>query len=718
MKMKFLNIFLAVATASVLSFLASCTKENLSGGAGETGKPDSTEKPYLPGEVIIKFDESLSDLLDESGLSKAPATRSGVSTVDELLEAIDGYQLERVFPEVKATETRSREAGLHLWYVVHFSEDEDVKDVVKKLSALGEVQSAAPVLTIRKAYSGKVIPFTSKAFATKTDGTKDPERKWQWSLENNGGTDYRINPAFVGDSRPEDYPHDKEASAKFMQGYDIGLKAAQEKAGKGDQSIIVAVLDEGVDISHPDLRNSIWTNEGEIYGSLDDNDENGYPGDLHGYDFLNDRGVITWDKVNDSGHGTHVSGVIAAQNDNGIGISSIAGGTPSEPGVRLMSCQIFSGNLSSDMVTLARAIKYATDNGAVILQCSFGYTSGDANPYEYGTGFRTEEEWEAGSPLEKATLDYFLENAGSENGPIKGGLAIYASGNEYAPSAGFPGAYEKCISVAAVAGDFTPSTFTNYGPGTNISAPGGDQDYYYDFLEADEDAQRGAVGCILSTVPDHISASGYGYMEGTSMACPHVSGVAALGLSYAAKIHKHFTAEEFKELLYESCQFLTDDPEDESNSTILRGNKFYYKWQVDASELIHARLLPLTSYRTKMGAGVINAANLISLIDNSGTDMVFPNLYIRTGSKLTADPSVYLDGSTFKVTISDPSVALVGKAGAEGDFAASASIDLSAGEVFTFSGLKSGYTTAEITSSEGTQSFIITVNTGSSSDWL
>ena len=337
---------------------------------------------------------------------------------------------------------------------------------------------------------------------------------------------------------------------------------------------------------------------------------------------------------------------------------------------------------------------------------------------EQKAGFRTEEEWEAGSPLEKATLDYFLENAGSENGPIKGGLAIYASGNEYAPSAGFPGAYEKCISVAAVAGDFTPSTFTNYGPGTNISAPGGDQDYYYDFLEADEDAQRGAVGCILSTVPDHVSASGYGYMEGTSMACPHVSGVAALGLSYAAKIHKHFTAEEFKELLYESCQFLTDDPEDESNSTILRGNKFYYKWQVDASELIHARLLPLTSYRTKMGAGVINAANLISLIDNSGTDMVFPNLYIRTGSKLTADPSVYLDGSTFTVTISDPSVALVGKAGAEGDFAASASIDLSAGEVFTFSGLKSGYTTAEITSSEGTQNFIITVNTGSSSDWL
>ena len=250
-----------------------------------------------------------------------------------------------------------------------------------------------------------------------------------------------------------------------------------------------------------------------------------------------------------------------------------------------MSCQIFSCSLSSNTVSLARAIKYATDNGAVVLQCSFGYTSGAANPYEYGIGYRDADEWEYNSPLEKSAMAYFIHNAGSENGPIKGGIPVFASGNEYAPIAGFPGAYDGCIAVAAVAGDFTPSTFTNYGQYTKISAPGGDQDYYYDYKEPDGD--RGAVGCILSTVPDHVSETGYGYMEGTSMASPHVSGVVALGLSYAAQLHRHFTAEEFIDLLMdpESVTPLTDD--------ILTGRKFYYKWQVDSPSIIQCRTMNL-----------------------------------------------------------------------------------------------------------------------------
>ena len=103
-----------------------------------------------------------------------------------------------------------------------------------------------------------------------------------------------------------------------------------------------------------------------------------------------------------------------------------------------------------------------------------------------------------------------------------------------------PAAYPDYISVAATAADYTPAVYTNYGTGTTISAPGGDQDYYFEYGEG---VNKGALGCILSTMPLTITGedgplSGYGYMEGTSMACPHVSGVAALGLAYAKKMGK------------------------------------------------------------------------------------------------------------------------------------------------------------------------------------
>lgn len=691
--MRILNI---VFVSAAIAAAVSCAKEAMV-DAPVSSLPEETEPAYLPGEVVLKFDESLGDLLDKAGLADAPATRSGISTVDQILELIDGYQLERVFPVVEKTEEQSRAAGLHLWYVVRFGEDQDVEDVVKKLSALGEVQAATPVRTIKKAYDGKVIPFNPSA-KTKADGYSDEDLlKWQWNLVNNGASDYRLNPDVLPETI-DGYPFDKEATAKFVTGDDIGWSEAR-KLCQGAPSIIVAVLDEGIDLVHPDLVNSLWVNEDEVEYSTKDNDGNGYAGDRHGYNFISNSGEITWDSYGDSGHGTHCAGIIAAENGN-AGISSIAGPDSGKPdtGVRIMSCQVFSGNLSSNTVALARAIKYATDNGAVVLQCSFGYTSGAANPYEYGTGYRDEEEWEYYSPLEKSALDYFIHNAGSDNGPVKGGIPVFAAGNEYAPMAGFPGAYTGCVSVASVAADFTPATYTNYGPGTVVSAPGGDQDYYFDFQETD--GERGAAGCILSTVPVHVSSSGYGYMEGTSMACPHVSGVVALGLSYAASNYRHFTASEFIEMLKESCTPIPDN--------VLTGKKFYYKWQVEAAPLIHARTINLPSYRNGMGAGVVNVAGLLDMIQEGGVMIQFPNLYINEGASVTVNPAAYIDNSSFTVTIDNPEVAAV-KAGTSES--AGASVSNVSGNL-TFTGLKSGSTSATING----QTFAITVRTSDS--WL
>ena len=175
------------------------------------------------------------------------------------------------------------------------------------------------------------------------------------------------------------------------------------KLCSGDPSIIVAVLDEGVMYTHPDLMANMWVNEGEILNSGIDADGNGYRGDVYGYNFVRDNSDITFASSGDTGHGTHVAGTIAAVNGNGIGVCGIAGGdgTPNS-GVKIMSCQIFDGATSATLWGEARAIKYAADNGAVILQCSWGYNSAKANPiYGYIPGLASEKEWEETYPLEK-----------------------------------------------------------------------------------------------------------------------------------------------------------------------------------------------------------------------------------------------------------------------------------------------------------------------------
>ena len=682
------NIYRLILTTTVIAAsLAACSVEDpVAGVPEEPLKVSPVSDDAVAGELLVRFDEGVSKVLDQAGLitksGEPAASRSGILTVDEILDLVEGYQIERVFPVDRRSEEKMREEGLHLWYVVRFSDKYPVEKVAADLARLGEVSKVEFNRTLKRANQNKAVPLTSAAIeqmaaSAKPAGFNDPHLGLQWHMVNNGDL----------------------AKTKFVAGADVNVEEAWELC-TGNPSIIVAVLDEGVDFSHPDLKGSMWVNEKEIWRSAEDNDGNGYAGDVYGYNFAAQSGIISTNGRYDTGHGTHVAGVIAATNDNGIGISSIAGGTPDNPGVKIMSCQIFSGALAGTVLDEVRAIKYAADNGAVVLQCSWGYISGAANPYDWQPQFSSDEQWKNSNMLEYKALDYFVHNAGSPDGVVDGGIIVFAGGNEYAPAASYPAAYPDYVSVAATAPDYTPAVYTNYGPGTSISAPGGDQDYYFEYGEG---LNKGSIGCVLSTLPYNVTGTasplaGYGYMEGTSMACPHVSGVVALGLSYAADLHRHVKAEEVKNLLYNTARPI-------EQYWNLDKPKQFYKFVTDLSEL-HLSSMNLKDYKGKMGSGQVDAHAFLQAIAGVGVDMSFPNIFVALDGQVTIAPAMYFKngGKSFEVTISDSSVAA---------YAAE-------GSTIVFSGKKEGQTSAHIKSDTGESfDFTITVRKSAAGNgWL
>jgi len=243
---------------------------------------------------------------------------------------------------------------------------------------------------------------------------------------------------------------------------------------RGDPSMPIAIIDTGIDLSHPDLAEKLWVNPGEIPGNGLDDDGNGYVDDVHGYDFTNKDG----EPADDHGHGTHVSGIAAAATDNGLGVAGMA---PANP---LMALKVMSSSGDGTYFDVAQGIDYALAHGARLLNLSLGGI--DASDV-------------LSDAVQTATTAGAILVAAAGNC----GSGCTFDGQYYVNPLYYPAAYEEVLAVGATNSSDVIASFSEHHPYVDVCAPGVD---------------------VYST----YSGGTYRYLAGTSMSTPHVTGLAAL----------------------------------------------------------------------------------------------------------------------------------------------------------------------------------------------
>lgn len=570
-----------------------------------------SEGEIVPGNIMVMVDEESADKINNGEWAEV---------ADALLGDIDAISFSPAIPAKPKNIEVARKYGLHQWFSVEFDKQTAPQKIAAKLAASPVVRSVQYNRYISPVRSEQVYPADLSTIKTKAETGdvpfNDPYLGQQWNLINNG-----------------------TVSTTAVTGADAGVKDAWRLTG-GDPSIIVAVMDCGINDIHEDLRNVLWTNTGEVRGNGIDDDGNGFIDDVNGFNFIGctaidedyisnkiedkEAGVIkplySIDCMKGTGHGTHIAGIIGAQNGNGKGVSSIAGGTGNNDGVRLMSCQIFMGTgpdaQSCSDAQSAAAFIYAADNGACLANCSYGNQN----------IIRTDDEYLNNSPLENRALRYFLDPANSNHDSLEGNIAVFAAGNHQNPYSIYPGALSYCISVTAFGADFLPGSYTNYGPGCSIAAPGGEYaggtDYKTMILSTGKGGSTNGVPGVTDRNHQYV------YMNGTSMACPHVTGVLALGVAYAQKLGKTFTRDEMTSMLLTSVNDI--DQYMESGS----------------------------KYHGKMGTGAVDAWKFLMAIEGT------PSVMVKAGAKSVVNLADYCnpDGS-YTLTIDDTSRASLGISG-------------------------------------------------------
>ena len=469
----------------------------------------SAESNFVEGVVRVKLQREIADRMVAAKLplsvkgTNRKYVQTGVTPLDRVNQKVKAVSMTRVFPYAGKNEAKHKAFGLDLWYDVHYEASGMKLAQARNLFRSAEGVSYAQRIPLYKPIGGERFLEVSPAAvaraakAASTMPFNDPLLNDQWHYNNDG----HIAGTKVG------------ADANVFKAWETGVT--------GSKDVVVAIIDGGFQVDHPDLKDNVWINTAELNGKPGvDDDGDGYVDDIYGYNF-----VINSSDINAHSHGTHVAGTVGATNNNGIGVCGVAGGSDGKGGVKMMVCQVFDSRASSSAVAdFGAAIVYAADRGASIAQCS------------WGAGVADDEDKSV-----TEAIDYFTKNGGGDK--MNGGLCIFAAGNNGEEGNYYPGCLDKVVAVGSMAPDGSVAYYSNRGKWVDVTAPGGLED-------------NGQQYGVLSTLPN----STYGYNEGTSMACPHVSGIAALILSKYG--NKQFSNETLRTLLTTSVNDLyTQNPE-------------------------------------------------------------------------------------------------------------------------------------------------------------
>lgn len=463
MRKHFLLLAVGLIAATVVLFAQSADNED------EVIKIDRVnQKAYREGEILVKF--KADGAVQMRAPRKAKFATSQVNAVDALFEELGVDSIEQLMPMTghkdvgrvrrayNGKEVKVQDLSKLYRLTLKAEKAQTMHEAIERLKATDEVEFAEPnyiVYTMALPYQEEDIPT-----ADQQTYTAEPLYSQQWGLQA------------------------------------INLPALWDKPKKSTKRPVIAILDTGVDIEHPDLAANIWTNTAEAAGIANqDDDANGFKDDIHGWDFINQSGVL----ADFNGHGTHCAGIAAAVGNNGIGI------TGANPDALIMPITVMQSNGTGDVATIVKGIDYAAANGADVISMSIG-----------SYGYSIAEEQALGRAYADAVL---VAAAGNDfkciiphSCPVN-----HKSFMENGPM--YPAAFTFVLGVEASMQGINPLTGDNLASFSNYDEDG---PIYSTFSENElYNYELRAPGVnIMSTFP----GGRYKNLNGTSMACPLVAG--------------------------------------------------------------------------------------------------------------------------------------------------------------------------------------------------